>query len=153
MLAIIVGVAMMVGAVSMCLSNVVENNNTVGLPITISILPATTTAALGGDLPNYASGHVALGQKFDMLVSFTTTEVIDYVSIIVEFSKVDINVTDVDMGWATTDALTWATISWTDSGDVLRGTLGIAGGQPADTTGNYYAYLCYTATGSFTFKM
>ena len=155
MLAILVGVSMMVGAVSVCLSNVVENNNSVGLPVTglpITLSIAATTATPGGDLPDYTSGQLLLGQKYDMLISYTTTQAFEAGAIIVEFSKVDISPADVVMSWADSGGI-WNEMTWVDSGSVMTGILGGVGTQPAGGETNYYAHLTYTITGDFTFKV
>jgi hypothetical protein len=149
-LAIIVGVGMIVGAVSIVrLSNVVNNDNIVGLPVSIQI--TSTTATPGGDLPDYTAGLVALNVAYDMKVSYTTSKALSTASIIVEFSMTGINTTDVVMNW--TDAGSWTSMVWTDNGDVLHGILGYVGTQPAGATPVYYATLIYTVTGSFNFKV
>jgi hypothetical protein len=149
-LAIIVGMGMIVAAVSTVrLSNIVSNDNQVGLPVTIQVTSTSTTP--GGDLPDYAAGMVALDVSYDMKVSYTTSKALTTASIIVEFSKTGINVTDVVMNW--TDAGSWSTISWTDNGNVLHSTLGYVGTLPAGANVNYYATLIYTVTGSFNFKV
>jgi len=149
-LAIVVGLSMVVGAVSIVrLSNVVNNDNQVGLPVTIQITSTSTTP--GGDLPDYAAGMVALDVAYDMKVSYTSTKNLVTATIVVEFTKTGINATDVVMKW--TDAGIWASISWSDNGDVLHGNLGLTGSQSAGGTVNYYATLCYTVTGSFNFKV
>ena len=156
LLAILVGCTMLVGAVSICLSNVVENENSVGLPITglaitLSILPTTSTP--DGDLPDYTSGQLLMGQKYDMLISYTTTKAFDAGKIIVEFSKADIVSTDVAMSW-TDGEDPWVAMAWNDSvAGVLTGTLGAVGTHPANSETNYFAHLTYTVTGDFTFNV
>jgi hypothetical protein len=150
-LAILVGIGMLVGAVSvMRLSNIVENANSVELPITVSI--STTTTTPDGDLPDYQAGDMLPGLKVDMRITYLTIEAIDAGAIIVEFSKVGIAPTDISMSWKDGNP-TWTPMVWTDSGDVLKGTLGFVGSQPAGETVGYYAVLTYNTPGEYTFKV
>ena len=148
-LAIVVGFGMIVGAATIIrLSNVVENQNNVGLPVVLQLNP--TTATPGGDLPNYVAGSVMQSQAYDMQVSYTTSKALNDAAIIVEFSKTGINATDVLMEW--TASTTWTSITWTDNGDTLRGTLGAVGSQGIGAV-NYLAKLTYNVQGDFTFKV
>lgn len=149
-LAIILGFGMIVGAVAIVrLSNIVENTNVSELPITVQL--KSTSLTPGGDLPDYAPGPMVPGQTYDTVVSYTTTKAVDSAAIIVEFAKTGINATDVLMSW--TDVSVWHSIVWTDNGDVLHGTLGFVGSQPAGAIANYYATLSYAVTGTFNFKV
>lgn len=151
MLAIIVGLGMMVGAVSvMRLSNVVENVNTVELPIVVQVQSTTTTP--DGDLPDYQAGELLPSLKYDMRITYTTSEALDAAAIIVEFSKVGISPTDITMLWKDGNP-TWTSMTWADSGDVLTGTLGFVGTQPAGSVVGYYATLEYEVPGVYTFKV
>ena len=149
-LAVLVGFSMIGGAVAIIrLSNVVENNNVSGLPVAVTVSGASVVA---GHLP-YANGAVITGQSYDMLVSYTTTRALASAAIIVEFTEPGISLTDVAMSWSQTIPLSWQGMTWTQTGDVLHGTLGIAGGQPAGETVNYYATLVYVVSGDFNFKV
>ena len=149
-LAMVVGLSMIVGAVGLVrLSNIVSNDNQIGLPVAIEI--QATNGTPGGNLPDYASGFLTQGQTYDMLVTYTTTKALTSAAVIVEFTKTGINTTDVLMSW-TVSGPTWTGIEWTDNGDVLRGTLGAVGSQGIGTV-NHYASLAYVVGGDFNFKM
>lgn len=147
---VLVGCSLTVGALGiMRLSNIIENDNTVGLPITLQLLSTTITP--GGDLPDYTPGEVLQGLKYDMRLTYTTTDAIDQGTIIVRFDKVGISPSDVVMAW--TDAIVWSGMVWTDGGDYLTGILGYVGSQPANEVVSYYATLEYTTPGSYTFQV
>lgn len=151
LLAILVGCGMLVGAVSvMRLSNVVENVNTVELPIEVHLESTSTTP--DGDFPDYQAGALLTGATYDMRIVYTTDVGLESAAIIVQFTKGDIAITDVTMSWKDGNP-TWADVVWTDSGDVLTGTLGFVGSQPADSTVNYYAKLTYNMPGAYSFKV
>ena len=150
-LAILVGIGMLVGAVSvMRLSNVVENANSVELPIVVSL--SGTTETPDGNLPDYVAGDVLPGMAFDMRITYFTASAIEAGAIIVEFTKVGVSSTDITMSWKDGNP-TWTPMIWVDSGDVLKGTLGFVGSQPAGETVGYYAVLTYNTPGEYIFKV
>jgi len=151
-LAILVGLGMLVGAVSvMRLSNLVENTNDIAeLPIVVSIQATTTTP--DGDLPDYQSGALTIGVAYDMRIVYDTSVALDSAAIVVEFSKVGITPTDLTMDWQDGNHV-WEGMTWTDSGDVLTGTLGFVGTQPIDSIVGYYAKLTYNVPGDYGFKV
>jgi hypothetical protein len=152
MLAIIAGIGMMAGAVSMlCISNVVENVNTVEeVPVEIGIQSTSTTP--DGDLPDYAPGPMMVGVAYDMYVTYTTTRALEDAVIIVEITKYEIAAQDVTFAWAD-GGNGWSNISWADSGDVLTGELGYKGSIPSGEGANYYGALSYHTPGTYTFRM
>ena len=151
LLAILVGCTMLVGAVSMCWSNVVENVNTASHPVTLSI--ETTDATPGIDLPNYtATAVMFVNQSYDMLLNYTTTVGILDSIIAVKFTKASMNLTDVNMTWYDVGTTTWKSVELTSSGDVLRGTLDAQVPLSAEGSMSYYANLTYMAPGNYTFE-
>lgn len=151
LMAIILGVSMMVGAVSvMRLSNIVETENTVELPITVSVSPTTLTP--DGDLPDYQAGTLLPGVTYDMRIAYLTLTALGSSAIIVEFEKVGISPTDVTMLWKDGNP-TWTAMVWEDNGDTMKGTLGFVGTQPANEVVGYYAQLTYNTPGDYTFRV
>jgi hypothetical protein len=147
--AILIACGLVAAGTIICLSNVVEHENTVEVAVELSIL--TTTATPGGDLPDYAAGPLLMGQTYDMMIRYTTSKALSTSSIIVEFTKTGIAVTDLSMYW--TDGTTWTQMTWIDSGDVLKGTLGYVGSQPSGETVTYFAKLTYDVPGVYGFKV
>jgi hypothetical protein len=156
MLAIIVGVAMMVGAVSMCLSKVEENDNIASdLPVVLSITP--WDAPPETDLPNYENGMVmVVNQAYDMLLSYTTSiNIIDSI-IKVKFTKVGVTLTtdDVILTWCVVGDATSIDVDLEVVGDDLIGVVG----DPlslnvGDSAIEYYANLAYTSSGDYGFDL
>jgi hypothetical protein len=147
--AIVTACGLVAAGTIICLSNVVERENSVELVANLSLLSTMVTP--GGDLPDYVDGPLQMGQQYDMMIQYTTSKALSTSAIIVEFSKAAIINTDLTMSW--TDSTTWAPMVWIDSGDTLRGTLGYVGSQPSDETVTYYGKLTYNMPGIYGFKV
>ena len=119
--AILIACGLVAAGTIICLSNVVEHENSVEVAVDLSLL--TTTATPGGDLPDYADGSLLMGQQYDMMIQYTTSKALSSSAIIIEFGKSAIIESDLSMYW--TDGTTWTQMIWLDSGDVLTGTSGL----------------------------
>ena len=153
LLAIIVGIAMIVSA-GLIVSNVAERSNHVipkPIPVTVTLQDTDEIPlALGGDHVNWTAGDAYLFEVYDGKVYLYANASATDVSIVVEFSKLGINATDVVLQW--TDGVNaWTTVAWEDRGNSLAGTIGAIGvDYPVGDSARYYFVLTYMIPGDYT---
>jgi len=148
----VIGLAMIVSAG--IVSNVAERTNHVmpkPIPLSVSILGTTEIPpALGGDRSDWVNGSLYIGDVVDAKVYLYAGGSASGVSIVVQVGKTGINATDVTVQWSDGVA-SWTTVSWTDNGDTVNGTIGLTGvnystGQDA----RYFVLVSFSVAGDYT---
>ena len=153
MLAIIVGVAMMVGAVSVCLSNVETNvNEASDLPVELTIKLAEVGPGL--DIPNYENGLVmVVNQPYDMLLSYTSTLALLENAIVVGFTTPTMNPSEIELERYVDGTSTWEKVTLTLVDGVIRGEFPEVVSLSAGGEVSELASLTYKSPGSYSFNL
>ena len=153
MLAIVVGLAMIVGAIGIVSNKLTLPNTVTAQPITLTQESINTVGmpASGLEHPNWASGIVVVGITYDMGIRLASTASLPAVIVSFEIHKtVSLDGTDVSVKYY--DGVVWQVLSMTKTDDHLAGTYGPAGGFPVVAGYNVLTPLLvtYNVAGAFT---